>query len=409
MDILNVREPFASDESIVSYQEHNVLPKTGAHYGNLKEIHFVIQNPDCYIHPSNSYLYIEGKFETDANGVPARTKFSNNGVAFLFDEARYEINSTEIDRTRNVGIVSSLKNYVSIEKGETNAAIPAGWNPKYEENFVDATTGNFTACLPLKMILGFAEDYRLITFSQQSLILTRARSDNNSYQMRAAVTQANAIENCKVTINTIIWRVPFVKLADKGRLKLMKIIDRRLPIEMHFRSFELLEYPMLPQTTRHTWNVKTTSQLEKPRYIIFGFQTARKNNIEKDASRFDHCNLINLRVYIDQEVFPYNDLNIAFDENRYTRLYEMFCKFQQIYYQRERSCPQLSMTEFKNIAPIVVIDCTRQDESVKKGSVDIRLDFQTKENIDADTAGFCLIIHDRIVEIELFSNRVIRI
>ncbi|KAL6260853.1 hypothetical protein P5V15_008382 [Pogonomyrmex californicus] len=37
----------------------------------------------------------------------------NNFVAFMFDEIRYELDSVEIDRNRNVGITSTLKHYVT--------------------------------------------------------------------------------------------------------------------------------------------------------------------------------------------------------------------------------------------------------------------------------------------------------
>jgi len=38
----------------------------------------------------------------------------NNCVAFIFDEIRYELNGVEIDRSKNVGITSTFKNYVSL-------------------------------------------------------------------------------------------------------------------------------------------------------------------------------------------------------------------------------------------------------------------------------------------------------
>jgi len=32
----------------------------------------------------------------------------------MFDEIRYELNGVEIDRNRNIGITSTIKNYVSL-------------------------------------------------------------------------------------------------------------------------------------------------------------------------------------------------------------------------------------------------------------------------------------------------------
>ncbi|CAK1597555.1 unnamed protein product [Parnassius mnemosyne] len=90
-------------------------------------------------------------------------------------------------------------------------------------------------------------------------------------------------------IQRIQWRVPHVKVSDRERLKLLKHLERDKPIEMAFRNWDLYEYPLLPTATNHSWSIKTASQLEKPRYVIFCLQTNRKNQEMKDCSVFDHC------------------------------------------------------------------------------------------------------------------------
>ncbi|KYN38482.1 hypothetical protein ALC56_07128, partial [Trachymyrmex septentrionalis] len=40
-------------------------------------------------------------------------------------------------------------------------------------------------------------------------------------------------------------------------------------ISQHFRSWGLYEFSLFQSTTKHLWAVKTTSQLEKPQYVIF--------------------------------------------------------------------------------------------------------------------------------------------
>ncbi|XP_070151996.1 LOW QUALITY PROTEIN: uncharacterized protein [Polyergus mexicanus] len=48
--------------------------------------------------------------------------------------------------------------------------------------------------------------------------------------------------------------------------------------------------------------------------------------------------------------------------------------------------------------PLVVIACSRQNESIKSATVDVRIEFDCKENIPSNTTVYCLIIHDRVVE-----------
>jgi hypothetical protein len=85
---------------------------------------------------------------------------------------------------------------------------------------------------------------------------------------------------------------------------------------------ELHEYPMLSQTHRHTWAIK--SSIEKPQYIVFGLQTDRKDQIRKDCSRFDHCNLSNIKVFLNDTVYPYDNLNINYANNQYALLYDIY-------------------------------------------------------------------------------------
>ncbi|RLU21130.1 hypothetical protein DMN91_005503 [Ooceraea biroi] len=93
---------------------------------------------DLYTLPCESYLYIDGTFsvdgaaaEGDAQAAPvapgeSQTHLVNNCAAFLFDELRYELNGVEIDRSRNVGVTSTLKNYVSLTYARSNILLSAG-------------------------------------------------------------------------------------------------------------------------------------------------------------------------------------------------------------------------------------------------------------------------------------------
>ncbi|KYN28041.1 hypothetical protein ALC57_02547 [Trachymyrmex cornetzi] len=56
-----------------------------------------------------------------------------------------------------------------------------------------------------------------------------------------------------------------------------------------------------------------------------------------------------------------------------------------------------------------VIDCSRQNESVKSATVDVRIEFDCKENVPANTTAYCLIIHDRVIEYCPVSNVVRKI
>ncbi|KYQ51995.1 hypothetical protein ALC60_08891 [Trachymyrmex zeteki] len=75
--------------------------------------------------PCDSFLYVEGRLTLKKKDDDAPTTLGNNCVAFMFDEMRYELNGVEIDRNINVGVTSTLNNYVSLTYDKSLIALNA--------------------------------------------------------------------------------------------------------------------------------------------------------------------------------------------------------------------------------------------------------------------------------------------
>ena len=89
--------------------------------------------------------------------------------------------------------------------------------------------------------------------------------------------------------------------------------------------------------------------------------------MSEDVSRFDDCKLTNAKLYLNSECYPYDDLNLDFDKNRCAILYELYARFCKGYYGYEYLEPSLTFTTFLRYGPFVIINCSRQNESVKSG------------------------------------------
>jgi len=85
----------------------------------------------------------------------------------------------------------------------------------------------------------------------------------------------------------------------------------------------------------------------------------------------------------------------------------MYTRFQSSYYNRE-SQPFLTPNEFK-LAPIIVVDLSYQNESVKTGPIDVRILIEMKTPGHENTQAYCLLIHDRLVEYNLLNGLVQRV
>ena len=90
-------------------------------------------------------------------------------------------------------------------------------------------------------------------------------------------------------------------LADHIKIPLLNLIKADKTLTLPFHTWTLYEYPMLPTTTRHVWAVKTSSALEKPRFVILGFQTNRQNKKDQNASHFDLARLRDVKLYLNSQ------------------------------------------------------------------------------------------------------------
>lgn len=105
----------------------------------------------------------------------------------------------------------------------------------------------------------------------------------------------------------------------------MKYIEKDIAPPLAFRTWDLYEYPMLTtDAQKHVWPIKTSSQMEKPYFIIIGLQTAGKNEETKDMRHFDHCNIQNYKVYLNAQCYPYDSFTADFEKGSYAFLYDAF-------------------------------------------------------------------------------------
>ncbi|XP_074115230.1 uncharacterized protein LOC141537923 [Cotesia typhae] len=269
-EILDIQKPIIFNESVSHYEVHSHLSYTSSSLNNSDEIRISIQHQDLWILPSKSSLHICGRFvKEDNTTVTESMELVNMAIYRMFEEIRYELNAVEIDRCKNVGITSLMKNYVSQSPGRGNIMENAGWLTQAANKLTDAD-GYFDISIQLSFIFGFAEDYNRININaKHEWILIRSNADTNAYIHKLANVQA-AADRVKITLNKVEWNIPYIIMSDKQKIQTLSFISYDPAIPLSFRTWQLYEYPLLPKTTKHVWPIKT-SQLEKPRYVILGF------------------------------------------------------------------------------------------------------------------------------------------
>ena len=144
------------------------------------------------MHVHGRLTRVDGQTPTDT------TQLVNNAICHLFEEIRYELNAIEIDRSKNVGLTTLMKNYISQSPSQKSLLENAGWIDN--DHRITDVNGYFDISISLSMLLGFAEDYRrIIVNAKHELILTRANDDNNTV-LQAPPAAGAAAEQFKVSL-----------------------------------------------------------------------------------------------------------------------------------------------------------------------------------------------------------------
>ena len=284
--IFRITEPILTDTSIDRYEDIEYEPVAGTNLNNSgQDIRLHIETQDIFTHPSKSYLIIKGKLTKSADdtryGDNDRITLTNNGLMHLFKRIRYDLSGQEIENlvhpdqaTTMLGLLKYPDDFSQSKglsqlwyKDTTDKAAMAGDNTntgyKIRQEYIIRKSdpkGTFSFRVPLKHIFGFCEDYDKVVYGlKHTLTLTR-NSDND------AIFRAVAPEE-QITLSKISWFMPHVMPADKDKMELYKIIERKEKIPIGYRMIQC-DSASIPQATSFSWRLSVKSSPEVPRFII---------------------------------------------------------------------------------------------------------------------------------------------
>jgi hypothetical protein len=399
-EILNITQTAFFEDKIINREYHVHEPyNLNFDYGN--QIDILIHHQDINTLPCDSYLNIEGEItftKIDAT-ADAFLELTNGYALHLFENMSFYINNELLENVRKPGITTLIKTVLTHSKSQAYYLENAGFDPELKLKKITATDTKFNVVLPLRLIFSFCADYeRILPYCKQELKLLRAQNDNNLFV-------ATNAKNSKFVIKNISWCVPYVSVDNKEKIKLLKLLERDAKIELPFRYWDIYEHPNLTSSTETYWNIKTSSTLERPRYVIIFFSTNRKNTDKSDFGHFDDLSTNSVTLYLNSQNYPYEPIKTDFANNKYAKVFNNCIQFVKSYNGKELQ-PMLDLYLFKNKFPLFVISCNEQNETVKTGSIDIKLKLEFAKNVPSNTTCFALIISDKIVEYKLASKTV---
>ena len=406
--ILDVKEKnYEDDDLIKSLETYAYQPISGTQLNGAGQIIIRIENQDAYFYPRRSWLQIEGQLVKNEDGaVYADTdliSLTNNGLMYLFENMLYELNGQEIESVYHPGYATTILGLAKypnsdlnacweLDTGKTAVDTNIGFKTRHDYIIEKSTPkGSFRMAIDLEHIFGFCEDYDKVLYGfTHSLVLVRAGNSNN------ALFRATAADTGKIDIKKISWMMPKVEPNDAKKYELYKSILGKEVLSVGFRMRQCV-HVSLQQTQTFTWRMGVKSVSEKPRFMMIGLQTGKGNDQESNSALFDHCNVTNMYVLLNNVRYPAIDFNCNFAKTHYKNLYKNLMEFRQTFYAIDSIVSRINVdpVTYKDLFPIFVFDLSKQSERVNQGVVDITVEMMFSANVVANTVAYALLISDR--------------
>ena len=247
--ILRITDPIPSDNSIDRYEDVEYEPVAGINLNaSGQDIRLYIETQDIFTHPSESFLILEGRLiEADNNsyGNNDLISLTNNGIMHLFKCIQYDLSGKEIESLVHPGQATTMLGLLkypddfSKSKGlnqlwykdtsTTAEEANTGWNIRRSYIIINSNPkGSFSFKIPLKHIFGFCEDYDKVVYGlKHNLTLTRNDDNDAIFKNDGNDAAGNPYADGKFILSKISWFKPHVMPADKDKMKLYKIIERK--------------------------------------------------------------------------------------------------------------------------------------------------------------------------------------
>ncbi|XP_050503649.1 uncharacterized protein LOC126890198 [Diabrotica virgifera virgifera] len=360
-------------------------------FNNSDVVEFIINQSDAFFAIHETLLEIKGSIEKVGDGV---VSLAPNAGAFLFDTCTYIQSSHDMEIVRDPGVVSTIRSLLCYTPEDSKFLSTAGWN--YPNN-PHISGDNFSLLIPIKHIFNIFNDYNKLTYGRQVFRFVRARNDRDCILMKEP--NATTTTTVSLTVTSMELKVKHVFPNDDMKIELMTPIKNNVPITIPFRKWELNELPSLTSgSRREIWSVKTTSSVERPRYVIVAFQTSKRDDIHANPTLFDHIRMSSVRLVINGEYWPNERMQLDFAKNDYAIAHYNYTEFFPSYTLSSTKHPILDYVAFKKYA-LFVFDCSKQDDtSFRSGTVDVKLEIEADSGFPAGTRAYCLIVHDSLLE-----------
>ncbi|XP_065650258.1 uncharacterized protein LOC136078414 [Hydra vulgaris] len=397
-EVLNFTEMPNVDNGIERFEFHEYEPINGANL-NAGQITINIEQQYFFTLPSEAFLSFEGQLKkVKADGTSYANAdavaLTNNGIMHLFSEISYKLSNQNIETIFSPGQATTV---LGMLKYPNDFQLTQGLNQLwYKDNTTTAVIADNQG-----HIFGFCDDYDKVIYGLKHTINLARQSDDD------AIFKLAGVASGKVNLNKISFFMPHVLLSDAERFKLYKQIESKVKVPVSFRQRQC-DSISVPPATSFSWRLSVKSSPDNPRYIIVGFQINKRWDQNANASIFDHCDLKNMYIMLNQEIYPAVDYNLSFPNQQISRVYRGAVVFNEKFYGMNELITQsnINPSDYKDLYPHFTFNVSNQSERLKSTTIDAQIKATFNTAVPAGTKAYAVVISDRMIEFQSDGNKM---
>ena len=164
-------------------------------------------------------------------------------------------------------------------------------------------------------------------------------------------------------------------------------------------------YKNVPNATNFLFEIGMESGMERPQYIIVGFESNNVNEQTHDASTFDITNVTECYCKIGSEFYPEERMNTNKGTNNYNEAFKAIVSFIKDYNELPHSIkPYINHRKFKSNYRIYVFDTRYQSDHI--GPQPIQFNFKFSAAV-ADVICHALVLTRKVISVNSYGNKMV--
>ena len=254
-------------------------------------------------------------------------------------------------------------------------------------------------------LFGFVNDLEKIIYGLGfKLILKRNNNDRALFRVNAG---ADAVGNDgNIHIRGISGRVPSIDPSNDNRVISQKGLSKKNNVDFSYYERKTF-YKNVPHATNFLFDLGMESGMERPQYIIIGFENNNVNEQTHDASTFDIINVTECYCKIGSEFYPEDRMNINYGAKNSNEAFKEVVSFNKDFNGLPNNIkPYINHRTFKSNYRIYVFDTRYQSNPIAPQLILLYFKFSAAV---ADVICHALVLTTKVISVNSDGNKMIDI